>query len=259
MGEKDNKISGGAIMLSRNLIKSDVFLDKPPLYLKIWIYTLMKAFWTDGIQLKRGECLISYPELSNTCSHKVGWRKIRPTKKQLFGVYDFLRKSQRITTRKTTRGMIVKVLKYGKYQNLKNYEGNNEGKKKVTAREHYRKEGYKKDIRKLASTPSKKKKVENNSITYNLLMELCTKRQEQGQSIPHSEQWVAKLLPGVNEILDLIKEKADLKACCDKEEIGSRPYNNIYHRILAKDEKISKASEKDPDLFKIAEKVFKHG
>ena len=38
-------------------------------------------------------------------------------------------------TRKTTRGMFVKVLNYDKYQDLSNYEYNNEGDKKTTRRQ----------------------------------------------------------------------------------------------------------------------------
>lgn len=156
MKKENNKVSGGAIILARKLIKSDIFADKPAFYLKLWIWILMKAFWTDGEYIKRGELLTSYKKLQQAGAYKVGWRVEKPTKRQIFSFCDFLRKSQRITTRKTTRGLVIKVLNYGKYQSFENYEGNTEGNKKVTDREQDRLRKNKKIIR---NKPFKSKAV----------------------------------------------------------------------------------------------------
>lgn len=57
---------------------------------------------------------------------KVGYREEKLTKKQVWGVYEWLRAEDMIVTMKVTRGMIVSICNYDFYQNLSNYEGNNE-------------------------------------------------------------------------------------------------------------------------------------
>ena len=69
----------GYILLSRRLIESEIW-DKPPMYLKVWIYILTKARHKANQKFSRGELLISIPEIQEACSHKVGFRKVKPTK-----------------------------------------------------------------------------------------------------------------------------------------------------------------------------------
>lgn len=146
-------IPGGYILLSRRLIESEIW-DKPPIYLKVWIYILNKARHEAEGAYERGELLLSIPELQEVCSYKVGFRKETPSKKQIFNILEFLRnpyegdyerddegnvkdgtKETMIETRKTTRGLIVKVCNYNVYQDPKNYkktyEGNDESNKEA--------------------------------------------------------------------------------------------------------------------------------
>lgn len=131
-----DRISGGYILLSRRLIESEIW-DKPPMYLKVWIYILTKARHKATDRYSRGEMLISIPELQEACSHKVGYRVEKPKKHEIDNILRWLRRASEgqhgydneehtstpmITTTKTTRGMVVKVHNYNVYQNPKNYE-----------------------------------------------------------------------------------------------------------------------------------------
>lgn len=130
------EISGGYILVSRKLIESEIW-EKPPLYLKVWMYLLMRAQFKPYKDLDRGELVVSIPELIEACSYKVGYRTEKPTKSQIFNILEWLRNSDEasdegysnetmIETTKTTRGMVVKVLNYNVYQDSKNYEHNAE-------------------------------------------------------------------------------------------------------------------------------------
>ncbi|GEN87217.1 hypothetical protein [Oceanobacillus sojae] len=139
------KIPGGYILLSRKVIESEIW-DKPPLYLKVWIYILSKTQHSAYKNLKRGQVFISIPEIIEACSYKVGFRIEKPTKKQIFGIIDWLRnpyegnhegnnEGPMIVTTKVTHGMVVEVCNYNVYQDPKNYEGNSESHTKVTTKE----------------------------------------------------------------------------------------------------------------------------
>lgn len=138
------KIPGGCILLSRKIIESSIW-DKPPLYLKVWLLILSKAQHKDYKLLKRGELRISIPEITEKCSWHVGYRKVTPTKDQIFQVLEWLRRpigsnsrnpyesnaesnarAMMITTTKATQGILVNVVNYEFYQTLENYESNNE-------------------------------------------------------------------------------------------------------------------------------------
>jgi hypothetical protein len=131
------KIKGGYILLSRKLIESKIF-DKPPLYLKVWVYLITKAQHKQYKDLKRGQLWTSIPEIMEACSWYKGFSKITPSKKRIFTIIDWLRnpyegndegndKETMIETMKGTHGMLVSIVNYNVYQTSKNYEGNDEG------------------------------------------------------------------------------------------------------------------------------------
>lgn len=136
-------ISGGCILLSRKIIESSIW-DKPPLYLKVWLLILSKAQHKDYKLLKRGQLRISIPEIMEKCSWHIGYRKVTPTKDQVFQVLEWLRQpigsnsrfpyatshegvtqATMITTTRATQGLLVNVDNYSFYQTLENYESNN--------------------------------------------------------------------------------------------------------------------------------------
>lgn len=139
----------GYILLSRGVLNSDIW-SKPPLYMKVWIYLLTNANYKDYGNLKRGQLFTSIPEIQRACSYKVGYRTVEPTKKEIWGILEFLRnpgegndegntKEPMIETMKVTHGMVVTICKYNDYQNPRNYEGNSESNDEGTAKELRRK------------------------------------------------------------------------------------------------------------------------
>lgn len=129
-------IPGGFIILSRKIIESEIW-NKPPLYIKVWIYLLTLAQHKNYKDLKRGELRTSIPEIIEACKWQVGARVERPTKDQIYRILDWLRKpdehpSERdtnttmITTTKATHGIVIKVDNYAFYQDISNYEHNDE-------------------------------------------------------------------------------------------------------------------------------------
>jgi len=80
----------GCVLIDRAIIDSKIW-RKPPLYLKVWLYLLMKANFKDGDVLKRGQCFVTLSELQSACAHYSGYRKIEPSKDQVFQIIDWLR------------------------------------------------------------------------------------------------------------------------------------------------------------------------
>jgi uncharacterized phage protein (TIGR02220 family) len=120
------------------MIESEIW-EKPPLYIKVWMYLLMQAQHKPYKGLKRGQLSTSIPEIIEAVAWRVGARKERPTKDQVFQILDWLRstKTQRspdesnakatmITTTKATQSMLINVDGYCHYQDISNYESNDE-------------------------------------------------------------------------------------------------------------------------------------
>lgn len=130
-------IPGGYILTSRKIINSKIW-SKPPLYFKIWVYLLLKAQHQEYKNLKRGQLRTSIAEIQDAMSYMVGYRIERPSKKQVWGVLEWLRNPDErdtkgtatepmIETTKVTHGILVNVVNYNLYQDAKSYEGNTEG------------------------------------------------------------------------------------------------------------------------------------
>jgi len=135
-------------LLARKIIESEIW-EKPPLYIKVWLYLLTAAQHSNYKGLKRGQVLTSIPEIIEGVKWRVGARVERPTKDQVFQILEFLRgkamKSKRspdedaskatmITTTKATHSLLVTIDNYGVYQDLKSYESNDEGNDETDAK-----------------------------------------------------------------------------------------------------------------------------
>lgn len=129
-------IKGGYILISRKIIESEIF-HKPHLYIKVWVYLLARAQHSNYKKLKRGQLITSIPEIQEACSYRVGYRKVTPTKSQIFDILEWLRKpceaydesndeQTMITTTKATQCILVNIDNYGLYQTPSNYEANAE-------------------------------------------------------------------------------------------------------------------------------------
>lgn len=119
------------ILISRKLIESDIF-SKPPLYLKLWMWLLVQANFADNNGLKRGQVRTTYDEMREAMSYYVGFRKVKPSKSEVFRALEYMRNAGRntetpmIETAKTTRHILVTICNYNDYQDPKLYERNDE-------------------------------------------------------------------------------------------------------------------------------------
>lgn len=135
----------GYILISRSLLESPIW-SKPPLYLKIWQYLLLKAQHRDFKQLKRGQLFTTVNEIRDACTYHVGCRKEAPTKDQIYKVLRWMSvenstsirncdegnnesvvKAPMIAITKATHGMVITICNFNVYQDPVFYESNDEG------------------------------------------------------------------------------------------------------------------------------------
>ena len=128
-----DQIPGGYIMLARKTLDSGI-MKKPPLYLKIWTWMLLKATRNQYGDLEPGQFRASIADIQDATSYYVGYRKVRPTEKEVRRALDWLRcphereaKGAMIGATKGARKMLITIYNYEYYQSPKNYEGRNEG------------------------------------------------------------------------------------------------------------------------------------
>jgi hypothetical protein len=119
----DKKIKGGATIWARQTIDSDVFYWRPDKWFKIWFFIVSKVNHKDTKLFKRGSNFMTYEEIS---SHT------KASKDQIDGFIRYSKKNEMLTTKKTTRGMVVCVLKYNYFQDLDNYKNDTENETQTT-------------------------------------------------------------------------------------------------------------------------------
>jgi len=112
------KIPLGCILLARKILESEVWQTKPAWWLKVWIYILLKVSHKDNKYFKRGQGMFTRMEIFRDCRLS----RARTSVKTVENLWRWLRKTSQITTQKTTRGIIISVVKYDDYQNIDNYK-----------------------------------------------------------------------------------------------------------------------------------------
>ena len=123
MTDNDVKIKGGYIICARKTIGSEV-MDKPPMYMKMWLWMLNMANHASGYKgLKRGQFFTTKSNIKDAMSWYVGYRKHIPTDREIRSPYEWFMKVNMISTAKVTQGRIITILNYNTYQNPNNYEG----------------------------------------------------------------------------------------------------------------------------------------
>lgn len=128
------------VIVARDTIENEIWI-KPPLYLKVWLYLLIKAQYKDYKLLKTGQVRTSIKEIQEACSHRIGFRKEIPSIKKIRNILDWLRKPSEqlkegviggllkdtsIVTTKGTHGLVVTIDNYKGLQGFKNIEGHND-------------------------------------------------------------------------------------------------------------------------------------
>ena len=103
----------GATIWGRKTLESDVFFWKPDKWFKIWFFLVTRVNHNDNKQFKKGECFTTYSEIS---------QYTKASKDQIDKFMRWSKEQSMLTTQKTTRGMIVYLLNYEKYQDFDNYK-----------------------------------------------------------------------------------------------------------------------------------------
>jgi len=97
----------GSTVWARQTLLSDVFMLKPDKWFKIWFFLVNRVNHKDNKQFKRGSCFTTYSQIMEYT---------RASRDQVDKFMRWSKSCQMLTTRKTTRGMIVSLLKYAEYQ-----------------------------------------------------------------------------------------------------------------------------------------------
>lgn len=117
----------GAFILARKIIESDIFLNKPDKWFKIWIFIISYVNFKKNNQFERGENFFTYALIN---------QNTRATKDQIDKFIRWSKNCKMLATRKTTRGMTIKVLKYDKYQEMENYKSDTKSDIKAKQKRH---------------------------------------------------------------------------------------------------------------------------
>ena len=110
----EKKIKNGATIWARQIIESDIFFWKPPEWFKIWFYLVQKVNHKETKQFRRGEGYFNWKEI------EVDLKGV--TRGQYNKCIKWLKLAKQIDTRKTTRGNIIFIVNYNKFQTLDNYK-----------------------------------------------------------------------------------------------------------------------------------------
>lgn len=134
--------------MARRLLKSGI-MDKPPLWIKLFLWMLLRANKTEGYNgLKVGEFYTNIREMREAMTFYVGYRKEEPSIKQIRGVYESLsggtaggiasgiEKMIDSEPLKGKRGLKISICNYEFYQNPKNYEGHSKKRSKKSSEGH---------------------------------------------------------------------------------------------------------------------------
>ena len=128
-----DKIKGGYVIQPRKLDESEI-MRMPPVTRELWAYLCRNVNWRDTSTCSRGEGFFHLDKIREDLAWHVGYRREMYSKPQLTKSLRRLCEGNAVETTKETRGIRVRVLKYCYYQDVRNYEGNDEGSTKDSRR-----------------------------------------------------------------------------------------------------------------------------
>lgn len=104
-------MNNGFILLARSLLDSKIW-DKNSNYLKIWIYILLRVNYKNRL----------YPRGTNFFNYQLEKDKLPEVSQDVWlRCIKWLKNERKVATQKTTRGLIITVLKYEEFQDLGKY------------------------------------------------------------------------------------------------------------------------------------------
>lgn len=167
--DNNTQIEGGAFQVARKLFESELWRNKPSTWKVIWIYILGRVNHKADKICERGEGFFQW----NKEIGLVG-KDINPHIIKSFCRY--ARNCSMITSRRTTRGVYIKVFNYNIYQTLNNY---------LTSTKN--------------TAPTTKKQLRNNLETSTIDKNVKNERMERSSGVPPQEvQQLIGLFKSVN-------------------------------------------------------------
>jgi hypothetical protein len=115
------KIKGGYYLKARCIQEAEI-ATKSPCVREVWDWLLKECNHADTETIKRGQCLRSYRDIQEGLKWYVGYRKMTYSKWDCEKAMKVLLKATMIATTKTTRGILITVVKYDYYQDGSHYE-----------------------------------------------------------------------------------------------------------------------------------------
>lgn len=117
--------SGGRFLIDRNIFENDIWTDV--VKFRLFIYILGKAAFKDtvvcGIEVSRGQYLISYRKLVEDLTYKDGKSLKKYSLATIKRKIDTLIKEQRIEIKETSSGTLFTIKNYDKYQCFESVKG----------------------------------------------------------------------------------------------------------------------------------------
>ena len=128
MQPAEARIPGGYVIYPRVFI--EMLAETPLLDRAMWTWLLCRASHKDtsGYEknLRRGQLLTSLRQMQDAMKHHKGYVINKPDKDTVRRALRRLCEARMIATQKTTRGLLITIVQYGRYQNPSAYERDNE-------------------------------------------------------------------------------------------------------------------------------------
>ena len=121
---EDNEFIGGGYCLKARCIQNSEIAHASPVTREVWDWLIKEANHKDSfdVKIKRGQCIRTYKDIQEGLSWKCGYRKMTYSNPKIENAMKYLRSRSMITTAKTTRGLIISIINFNRYQNPDNYK-----------------------------------------------------------------------------------------------------------------------------------------
>ena len=176
----DNKIKEGAFQIARQLFNSQLWLEKPSSWKIIWIYILGKVNHDNNKHFNRGEGFFNFTQELKQIGRDISYDQIRHS-------MTYFKKSGMLSTIKSTRGIIIKVLKYNKFQTLDNYRSTTESTMKAQSK-HNESTTINKNVKNAKKVKKVYSPTSNEVRLSNLLLDLILNKKDNFKK-PDIQKW----------------------------------------------------------------------
>lgn len=135
--EENNYKPGGAFQIARQIFDGELWVTKPSSWKVIWIYILGRVNHKKNGVCERGEGFFQWIKEKEMVGVDISQDMIKKAS-------SYFTKNAMISTRRSTRGVYIKVLNYNTYQTMDNYQSTRQSTKKALEK-HYDKQECKND------------------------------------------------------------------------------------------------------------------